>query len=273
MSLSAGPDEYADVAEFYDSVSPYRSRRDVAFFVEAARAAAGPVLELGCGTGRILIPTARAGARIAGLDASSAMLAICRQKLESELEEVQSRVTLVRGDMREFDLHHEFELVTIPFRPFQHLLTVDHQLACLAAIRRHLVPGGKLILDVFNPAIDRLAAPLTAPGSWEEEAEFTLPDGRRVLRRVRVVGRDLFRQIHDIEFAYRITHADGREEERLQRVRMRYFHPYEVEHLLARSGFAVEDLFSDYDKSPYGAHYPGELIFTARNTPCRPAGG
>lgn len=264
MSLSAIHDEYADAAEFYDSVTPYRARQDVAFFVEAARAAPGPVLELGCGTGRILIPTARAGARITGLDASSAMLAMCRRKLADESEEVQSRATLVRGDMREFELHREFELVTIPFRPFQHLLTVEDQLACLGAIRRHLVPGGKLILDVFNPAIERLAAPLSAPGSWEEEPEFTLPDGRRVLRRVRIVGRDLLKQIHDIEFDYQVTHADGRQETRTHSTRMRYSFPYEVEHLLARSGFAVEDLFSDYHKSPYGSHYPGELIFVAR---------
>jgi hypothetical protein len=198
------------------------------------------------------------------------MLAVCRQKLTDESEEVQSCATLVRGDMREFDLHHEFELVTIPFRPFQHLLTVEDQLACLGAIRRHLVSGGKLILDVFNPAIERLAVPL-APDAWQEEPEFTLPDGRRVLRRVRVVSRDLFRQVHDIEFDYHVTHADGRQETRTHSTRMRYSFPYEVEHLLARSGFAVEDLFSDYDKSPYGSHYPGELIFVARKASRHPA--
>jgi len=269
--MSSAHDEYAEAAEFYDWVSPYRARQDVAFFVEAARAAAGPVLELGCGTGRILIPTARAGARITGLDLSSAMLAICRQKLEDEPEDVQDRVTLVRGDMRQFELHHEFELVNIPFRPFQHLLTVEDQLASLGAIRRHLVPGGKLILDVFNPAIERLAGPLTAPVSYVEEVDFILPDGRRVLRHVRIVGRDLLKQVHDIEFDYLVTHADGRQEKRTHRSRMRYFFPYEIEHLLARSGFAVEDLFSDYDKSPYGAHYPGELIFVARKASRSPA--
>ncbi len=262
--MSAVHDEYAAAAEFYDSVTPYRARQDVAFFVEAARAAAGRVLEVGCGTGRVLIPTARAGVRITGLDLSSAMLDMCRQKVAQEPEDVQDRVTLVRADMRSFDLRPKFELVTTPFRPFQHLLTVDDQLACLAAIHRHLVPGGKLILDVFNPALDRLAGPLTSPVSYVEEVDFILPDGRRVLRHVRIVGRDLFKQVHDIEFDYLVTHADGRQEKRVHRTKMRYFFPYEVEHLLARSGFAVEDLFSDYDKSPYGSNYPGELIFVAR---------
>jgi SAM-dependent methyltransferase len=270
LELSGGRDEYAAEAEFYDLVSPYRARRDVAFFVEASRGAAGPVLELGCGTGRVLIPSARAGARITGLDASSAMLAVCRQKLEEEPEDVQSRATLVRGDMRDFNLHREFELVTIPFRPFQHLLDMEDQLACLAAIHRHLAPGGKLILDIFNPAVDRLGAPPTPPGSSVEDVEFALPDGRRVLRRVRVLGRDIFRQIHDVEFTYLVTLADGREQQHVHEFRLRYLHRYEAEHLLARSGFAVEDLFSDYDKSPYGAQYPGELIFTARKAGGRP---
>ncbi len=120
-------DEYRVIAEFYDHVVPYRERRDVAFFVETAREAGGPVLEIGCGTGRVLIPTARAGIEIVGLDASAAMLALCRQKLAREAEDVQSRVTLVEGDMRRFDLEREsgtgakFALATIPFRPFQHL--------------------------------------------------------------------------------------------------------------------------------------------------------
>lgn len=271
MPSSAGHDEYAAAAEFYDFVGPYRTRHDIGFFVEAARASAGPVLELGCGTGRVLIPTARAGARIAGLDASSSMLAVCRQKLENEPEDVQSRATLVRGDMRRFDLRRQFELVTIPFRPFQHLLTVEDQLACLAAIHRHLVPGGRLVLDVFNPAIDRLTGPLTAPASYVEEVHFTLADGRQVLRRVRIVGRDLLKQVHDIDFDYLVTNPDGCQEKRIHRTKMRYLFPYEAEHLLARSGFAVEDLFSDYDKSPYGSTYPGELIFVARKTPRIPA--
>lgn len=85
-------------AEFYDYVIPYRDRQDVAFFVEMAMQAAGPVLELGCGTGRVLIPTARAGVEIVGLDSSAPMLAVCQEKLSREPENVQARVRLVRAD-------------------------------------------------------------------------------------------------------------------------------------------------------------------------------
>jgi len=105
------------VARLYDQVIPYRERPDVEFFVEEAVASGGPVLEIGCGTGRVLLPTAQAGIPITGLDLSSHMLDVCRQALKNEAPEIQSRVTLVEGDMRDFDLGGTYQLITSPFRP------------------------------------------------------------------------------------------------------------------------------------------------------------
>src|SRR5690349_2294309 len=95
-------DEYGPVADLYDHVVPYSAREDVKFFVEAARTWGGPVLEIGCGTGRVLIPTARAGIDIVGLDISPRMSEICRGNLAVEPENVRSRVRLVQADMRNF---------------------------------------------------------------------------------------------------------------------------------------------------------------------------
>jgi SAM-dependent methyltransferase len=263
VSAADGPDEYQFIAELYDHVVPYRERRDVDFFVAAARESGGPVLEVGCGTGRILIPIARAGVDIVGLDLSSSMLAVCRRRLGDESEVVQSKAELVQTDMRGFDLNRRFALVTIPFRPFQHLLTVGDQLSCLHSIHRHLIDGGTLILDLFNPSFDYLA---NRPVGEEfgAEPEFSMADGRRVIRRHRTVAQDRFNQINDVEILYDVTHPDGREERLVQAVRMRYLFRFESEHLLARAGFAVEHLYADYDKSAYGSMYPGELIFVAR---------
>jgi len=265
MDRSGGYTEYPFAAEFYDYVTPYGARQDVAFFVQMARESGGPVLEVGCGTGRVMIPTARAGIEIVGLDLSSAMLAVCRAKLSQEAAEVQARVSLVEGDMRHFDLGREFRLVTIPFRPFQHLTTVEDQLSCLASIRRHLVPGGRLILDIFNPHIGSLVDDRRFAES-EPEPEFTLPDGRRVERRHRNAARDLFNQVLDCELIYYVTHPDGRKERLVHRFPMRYLFRFEVEHLLARSGFNLEAVYADYDRSPYGSKYPGELICVAHKT-------
>jgi len=263
MGRAGGYDEYSFVAEFYDQVVPYRYRQDISFFVEMAEASGGPVLEIGCGTGRVLIPTARAGIEIVGLDLSSSMLSICREKLSREPTEAQSKVQLVEGDMRQFDLGREFRLATIPFRPFQHLVTVEEQLSCLKSIHRHLVPGGRLVLDLFNPDLRYL---VEEGGTVESipEPEFTMPDGRRVIRRGRIVSRDWFNQVQDIEMIYYVTHSDGRQERLVHRFAMRYLFRFEAEHLLARCGFQVEDVYADYDRSPYGSKYPGELIFVAR---------
>jgi SAM-dependent methyltransferase len=98
-------DAYAAVAEFYAYGVPTAERQDVAFFVERAQEAGGPVLEIGCGTGRVLIPTAQAGLEIVGLDASARMLAVCQAQLARPPEAVQARVKgLVQGDMRQFAL-------------------------------------------------------------------------------------------------------------------------------------------------------------------------
>jgi SAM-dependent methyltransferase len=262
MDNSGGYADNSFLAEFYDSVVPYRERQDVNFFVEMARRSEGPVLELGCGTGRVLIPTAKSGIEIVGLDGSPKMLAVCREKLLGESQEVRAKVALVQGDMRSFDLGRKFSLVTIPFRPFQHLLTVEDQLSCLGSIRKHLVAGGKLILDIFNPSLPHLTDERYLQ-ELGEEPEFATADGRKVVRRARVVSRDYFNQITHNELIYYVTHPDEREERFVHRFPMRYLFKFEVEHLLARCEFGIEAVYSDYDKSPYGSKYPGELIVVA----------
>jgi SAM-dependent methyltransferase len=262
MSDNENHDEYRCIAELYDYVVPYQTRPDVNFFVEAAAQSGGPVLELGCGTGRILIPTARAGIEITGLDLSPHMLAVCRERLGTEPEQVRSRVWLVEGDMRHFELSRKFNLVTLPFRPFQHLTTIGNQLACLDCIHRHLETGGKLILDIFNPWLEALARQDFGE-ELAEEPEFSMPDGRRVIRRHKITSRDVFNQVNYVELIYYVTHPDGRQERLVQAFPMRYLFRFEAEHLLARTGFQVEQLYADYDKSPYGSKYPGELIFVA----------
>jgi SAM-dependent methyltransferase len=258
--------QYAAIADLYDHVTLYRERADVTFFVDAARAAGGPVLELGCGTGRVLIPTARAGIDLVGLDASPHMLAVCRRNLLREPESVRSRVTIVEGDMRGFDIDRTFALATIPFRPFQHLLSVDDQLACLASIHRHLRDGGRLILDIFNPSLEFLVD-FRVGEEFGREPEFTTPDGRRVVRWQTFVSGDRFNQVNEHELIYHVRHPDGREERLVQRLTMRYLFRFEVEHLLVRAGFVVEHLYAGYDRRAYGSTYPGELVFVARKGP------
>jgi SAM-dependent methyltransferase len=265
MTQTGTYDEYKSIAELYDHVVPYRERKDVGFFVEAAKESGGSVLEVGCGTGRVLIPTARAGLAITGLDLSAHMLGVCQERLKTEPEDVRSRVRLVEADMRQFELSQAFRLITLPFRPFQHLTTVEDQLACLGCLRRHLAEDGRLILDIFNPMLESLVR-TNFGEEISDEPEFSMPDGRKVIRRHKVVSRDEPNQVNYVELIYYVTHPDGRQERLVQAFPMRYLFRFEAEHLLARAGFEVEYLYADYDKSPFGSKYPGELIFVARKS-------
>jgi len=254
----------ARVADYYELIPLSKDRRDVAFYLAQARASGGPVLEAGCGTGRVLIPIAAAGLEITGVDSSEAMLAKCREKLESQPPEVQRRARLVCADMRDFDLGRTFPLAIVPFRPFQHLLAVEDQLACLAALRRHLAPRGRLVLDVFNPDLRRLHDPRYKE-EVEEVPERTLADGRRFRVSSRVTAFRRAEQINEVELIYHITSADGRAERIVEPLVIRYFFRYELEHVLARAGFAVKALFGDFDQSPLGDGSP-EMIFVAEKT-------
>ena len=250
------------MAELYDCIPAVATRPDIAFYVEAARERGGPVLELGCGTGRILIPTARARIDVRGLDGSRRMLAACQTHVEREPPDVQARIRLHQGDIRAFDLGQAFRLITLPFRVFQYLLTVDEQLACLAAVRDHLEQAGRVILDLAEPSIPSLATPVDSAAIDEEP--FTHPDGRTIVRRHRNLERDLITQTFSNELGFLVAYPDGRTERHAHRHRFRYVFRFEAEHLLARAGFTIESVFSGFDRAPYGAHYPGELIFVAR---------
>ncbi len=262
MSEAGGYESYDFIAEFYDRVPGYRDRPDVPFYVEEAVAAKGPVLEVACGTGRLLIPIARRGVPITGIDLSPLMLKVCRERLAQESVETRACVKLLAADMRDFDLHAGFDLVTLPFRPFQHLETVEEQISCLAAVRRHLSGRGRLILDLFNPSLPAIAEE-NIGREIGPEPEFTMPDGRKVVRWHRFVAKDWFNQVNHVEMIYYVTHPDGRRERLVHAFAMRYLFRFEAEHLLARCGFRLLQVYADYERHPYGSSYPGDLIMIA----------
>jgi SAM-dependent methyltransferase len=250
------------IADFYDHSPVVAGRvQDVEFYRGAAGEFGGPVLELGCGTGRVTLALAQAGHRVTGLDLSQRMLDRCAGKLAALPAELRERVRLVQGDMTRFNIAEKFRLVIVPFRPFQHLLEVRQQIDCLTCVGRHLAPGGRLVLDFFHcdprrihdPAFLKESAPL---------AEYEMPGGRRVVLTERTVAFHYGRQCNDVEMYYGVTHPDGRKERLVFAFTIRYFFPYEVEHLLARCGFRVAALYGNFDRSPLEDASP-EMIFVA----------
>jgi len=233
--------------------------RDIALWLALANDSGGPVLELACGTGRALLPVARAGYRITGLDVSPHQLAVARRKLAQEAAEVQARVRLVEGDMSGFDLDERFGLIFITFRSFQALLERSVQRGCLESCARHLKPNGLLAIDVFNPRMSRLAA----QGPIEEAPdEFRDPDGG-VVRETGCTEYDIAAQRLVWRPRYESVAPDGTVTVREYALELRYFFRFEMEWMLEACGFEVEALYGDFDGSPFTADSP-EMIFVAK---------
>jgi SAM-dependent methyltransferase len=252
------------VAEYYDCLPLFQGRKDIDFYLRFAAAAGDPILELGCGTGRVLLPLAGAGHRVCGLDLSEQMLAQFRRKLGTAAPDTGQRIRLVQGDMAGFDLGERFRLITVPFRPFQHLLTVESQLACLRAAHSHLEPGGRIILDLFHTDPRRLHDQEFLK-EREAHGEVTLADGRRIRLAERTVTFHRAEQVNDVELIYYVMHPDGRSERLVHAFPIRYFFRYEVEHLLALSNFRVANLFGGFDQSPLRDD-SAEMLFVAEKT-------
>ena len=140
--------KYVDYAEYYDF--DHDTQIDVEFYLDYARQCGSPILELACGTGRVLVPLAEMGFEIYGVDLSENMLAACHRKVRDK--QLVDRAHLTLANMATFDLPRRgFALVYVPVRSFMHLYTQDDQLACLRRAYEHLRPGGTFIVDVYAP--------------------------------------------------------------------------------------------------------------------------
>jgi len=250
-------------AEVYDRLYPGTLEAspvegDIAFYKAQARRTGGPVLELGCGTGRVAFPLAAAGFAVTGLDVSPHMLRVARAK--AALLAPGRRPVFARGDMTRFALRRRFRLALIPFRAFQHLLSWEAQRRCLERVRRHLAPGGRLVVDLFDPRLERLFPGATA-GSGSRR-EFADAAGRLTVR-ARRVGNDPVRQLLREAWEFVERDARGRVTRRGRvAVTLRWTYRWEMHHLLELAGFRVLACHGDFRGS--GPRYGVEQVWVAR---------
>jgi SAM-dependent methyltransferase len=259
------PSEYDRVdAGIYDAYTGASINGDTEFYVEEARRAGSPVLELGCGTGRILIPIAAAGVDVTGVDRAPSMLAVAKAKVAAQPVEVQSRIELVEGDMRELRLDRRFALIAIPFRAFLHLLTVEDQRQALARIREHLVDGGRLVLNVFDPHLGIIASRLGHEGGRRERRRaFAHPRTGRTVVQWDAFRYDPERQVLEGDFVFDELDGDGTVvATSYSPLTLRWVYRYEMQHLLERAGFDIEALHGDFRRGPF--RHGGEQVWIAR---------
>lgn len=255
---------YAAVhAKFYDATDG-KLTKDVEFYVRAALASAGPVLELGCGTGRILLPTASAGVHIVGLDSSPAMLASCANKLRAMHNDIQQHIQLECADMTTFERAEKFGLVSIPHRSFQHLLSSDDQRTALARIRARMSDKARLVFNIFDPMPEMIAACSGHLSGIVRKvgADFTHPqNGNRMVQLDSTVYEPATQLITIERFYDEFNHAGERINRHGTVFQLRFTYRFEMQYLLALCGFKVEALYGGFEQEPFRAG--GEQVWVA----------
>ena len=234
-------DPFGAYARFYD-LDLGDVDDDLFMIREFAARTGSPILELACGTGRVLLPLAREGHDLTGVDVSPAMLELARHKLTAE--GLVSRVSLVEQDMRNLKLDGRFNLVLVALSSFSHLLTTDDQITTLRRIYEHLNPRGVLLLDLFNPDLERL---LDFRGQLMLDKVMTDPDSGRRLLKFRTETVDLAQQVIDVTYIVDEVDEQGHVQRVLFPFKMRYLFRYELELLLRHAGFQLESIYGSYD--------------------------
>ncbi len=220
---------------------------EVAFYRDFAMALRTPILEIGCGTGRISWPLAEAGQALVGVDLSEAMLAQARGKAGRYPQEVSQRIRFIAGDLRTLELGTTHELVLAPHRIFNAMLTRADQQAFLATLRRHLQPGGRAIFDTTRPDPDWL---LDGRDPASHVNTFVFGD-QRLEHRIAGKAVELSDQRFTLDIRYTLRAADGTIlGDHVNRLRQRWIDRPDMHDLLDQAGFRRVAEYQGFDRSP-----------------------
>lgn len=246
---------YEAFADFYDRFFG-DFLDDIAFYQGYAERAGSPLLEVGCGTGRLTVPLAAAGFHLTGLEAAGAMLE--RARARAEAAGVADRIRWVQGDAVRGVPDGPYPMAFIPLNTFLHFDSLEAQQAVLRHLHRALEPGGFLLLDCLNPDAAFLAehGQVVLRG-WQEEGSSLLLwfEARRV---------DAAAQRLELVILVEILNPDGTWRRWAFPSSMRFVWPGELRLLLEGCGFTVEAMFGSYDLSPYREDSPQMLVVARR---------
>ena len=263
--MRSATDSYSVTAKYYDGA--YAAKQDLVdlpFYLELAEQIGGPILEVACGTGRVLLAIARKGIEIHGVDNSRPMLKILENALALESQDIRNRVTLHEGDMRDFRLGKKFPLIIIPFRPMQHMHSVEDQLSALTTAAAHLSEDGILAFDVFYPKFDVLTSRM-----GEEVMEFewkSSPDSTDVVRRYfRKDSVDKINQIFYFTFLYRTLRGGELILEETEAFKLSYFTYPHLRVLFLLAGLEPVAEYGSFAKAPLDNNAE-QMIFLLRKT-------
>jgi len=256
-------DHYTVSAKYYDEAySSLQDLNDLPFYLEMARRIGGPVLELGCGTGRVLLPIAEEGIAIDGVDSSPAMLTRLQRKLAQQSQGIRELVSISPGDLRSYRSERKYPLVIIPFRPLQHMHSVEDQVAALKTAAFHLASGGVLAFDVFYPRFESL---FSGVGEEVLELQWTIKDNSHtnICRYLRKETVDKIAQNFTATFIYR-TYQDGKlVSEETAPLKMSWYTYPHLRSLFLLAGLEIVEKYGSANKAPLD-NQATEMFFVLR---------
>ena len=264
--MASGGDSYDISAKHYDAAYGNLAEKqvlvDAPFYVELAKRSGGPLLEIACGTGRVLLKIAREGIKIDGVDSSSAMLRVLRARLQNEPAEVRRKVTLRAGDMRRFRLKKKYPLVIIPFRPMQHMYTLKDQVDALKTAAAHLTKNGLLAFDVFFPKFEMIPAGI---GQEALDCEWSVASQppTTVRRYFRKESFDKVRQTFSGRFIFRTYQGETPVREETEPLKMSYYTYPHLRALFQLAGLEPVKEYGSFAKTPLD-NTASEMIFVLR---------
>lgn len=255
-------DRYAQLASYYD-IENAELVEDLPVYGTLAEERGGPILDVGCGTGRVTFYLARLGYGVVGLDTSEAMLERARHKLEKQSFGPE-QVALLHIDVAQLALEERFKLAIFAYHGFMHLTTRAEQLAALTTIRKHLSADGVLALDLPNPLEAFAAEDSTA---LVLERVFEDPSTGETVMQQSVASLDRAAQLMDVTWIYDRVAANGSVTRTVVPLVLRYTFLAEMELLLERAGLRLRDVYGDYDFGPYQETSSRMLVVAAVDGP------
>jgi SAM-dependent methyltransferase len=236
-------------ASYYDANPVFPN--DIQFYRARIPLPRARILELGCGTGRVLVSLIEHCRYIHGIDRSEAMLARCQAKLrEKVVPPGKARAEL--GDITNLSLSMQFDFVIAPFRVLQMLETDEQVDGFFRSLRQHLTPGGSCILNAFNPQYD----PEGLLKNWVSDKEvliWEVPyEGGLLTCHDRRLRFDVESQMAYPELVYRWQKGDVLRDEVVQPLAMRCYYPDQFLRLIESHGFRVIARWGGYNGEPYG---------------------
>jgi SAM-dependent methyltransferase len=219
----------------------------IPFYLEELATSGGPLLELGCGTGRLARAAAAKGVQTVGLDLSAAMLARAKQALPDG--------NWVQGDMSAFAIGRQFQTIAIPMRGLMELSSAEAQRACLACCHTHLAEGGRLVFDLLDPDLKTC---LPEPDEEEVDLPPVLHPERQTVVVTTAMRRvnDPLHQLIEETWRFREIGQDGAIlTEEIEQHRLRWIYQSEMRLMLEVAGFEVLNAYSSFRRTApaYGA--------------------